>query len=174
MFAKHPFRQVAIWKRLFQAGIWNTPLCILCGYENKLVQHCFWRCPACDGSRTDPDLPTREELHELPARTNQCGCFMQIVKSTILSSLCSVVILVLARPARIRKLTLPVKTMHDGRFVCWIDGACSNNQFKHLRRGGCGVFYAEGHPFNRACPLPCVEQTNLRAELQAVITSIET
>ena len=47
-------------------------------------------------------------------------------------------------------------------------------KLKSGRRGGCGVFYAEGHPFNKSYPLPGVEQTNQRAELHAVITSIET
>ena len=64
-------------ERLFQAGIWNTPLCIFCGHESESVEHCFWRCPAWDVFRMDPDLPTREELHELPPCTKQCGIFMQ-------------------------------------------------------------------------------------------------
>ena len=67
------------------------------------------------------------------------------------------------------------ETIHAGRVVWWIDGACSNNQFRHLRRGGCGVFYVEeGHPFNKSYLLPGVEQTNQRADFHAVISSIET
>ena len=50
---------------LFQASIWSTPLCLFCGFENESTEHCFWRCPAWDVFRTDPDLPTREELQEL-------------------------------------------------------------------------------------------------------------
>ena len=66
------------------------------------------------------------------------------------------------------------ETTHDGRIVCWTDGACSNNYYRHLRRGGCGIFYADEHPFNGCYPLPGVQQTNQRAELHALITAIET
>ena len=66
-----------------------------------------------------------------------------------------------------------IETTHENRVVCWTDGACSNNQFRHLRRAGCGVFFGAGHPSNMSYPLLGVEQTNQRAELHAVIAVLE-
>ena len=59
------------------------------------------------------------------------------------------------------------------RVVVWTDGACPQNQFRHLRRGGCGIFYHDQHPRNASFPLPGPEQTNQRAELLACIAALQ-
>ena len=164
---------VRLGERLFQAGLWNTPLCIFCGHENESVEHCFWRCPAWDSLRMDPDLPRGVELHELPSCTKQCGIFMYTREEHHFVQALRCGFHVPSTPRPVSGQYVGAEFAHAGRVVCWTDGACSNNQYRHLRRGGCGVFYAVGHPSNKAYPLPGVEQTNQRAELHAIISAIE-
>ena len=135
-------------ERSFQARIWESPLCIFVGHEHESAEHCFWLCPAWDVFRTDPDLPTREERHELPPCTQQCGIFMHSKEEHGFEHELECGVHCPSTPRAMSEKHAANETIHDGRVVCWTDGACSNNQFRHLRRGGCGVFYAEGHSFN--------------------------
>eukprot|EP00973_Karenia_brevis_P065907 9161162-Karenia_brevis.AAC.1 len=57
----------------------------------------------------------------------------------------------------------------NGYVVVFTDGACQGNQWRHSRVAGWGAFWSKGHPFNWSAPLEGSEQTNNRAELQALI-----
>ena len=48
----------------------------------------------------------------------------------------------------------------------------ANNADARLRRAGCGIFYADGHPLNFSCLQPGFSQTNQRAELLAIILAL--
>ena len=67
----------------------------------------------------------------------------------------------------------PEEVVHDGRVVVWTDGAGRRNQDSRTRRAGIGVFYSESHMGNVSRPLPGMEQTNNRAELHAIIDTVE-
>ncbi|CAE8633519.1 unnamed protein product [Polarella glacialis] len=62
---------------------------------------------------------------------------------------------------------------HDGKIVVFTDGACSNNQDDRFRRAGYGAYWADGHALNFSLALEGWAQTNNRAELMAVIQTIE-
>ena len=64
--------------------------------------------------------------------------------------------------------------VQDGLVVVYSGGACKNNQSPRFRRAGCGGFWAKGHAYNFGLPLQGWSQTNIRAELQAVLTILET
>ena len=57
----------------------------------------------------------------------------------------------------------------DGRVVVFTDGASRANQWRSLRHAGVGAFWGHNHPFNVSEALAGNEQTNNRAELQAVV-----
>ena len=62
----------------------------------------------------------------------------------------------------------------SGEFVVvWTDGACAGNQFRSVRRAGCGVFFGENHASNMSFALKGPEQTNQRAELAACLAVME-
>ncbi|CAE8632175.1 unnamed protein product [Polarella glacialis] len=62
---------------------------------------------------------------------------------------------------------------HDGRIVVFTDGACSNNQDDRFRKAGYGAYWADGHALNFSLALEGWAQTNNRAELMAVIQTME-
>ena len=57
----------------------------------------------------------------------------------------------------------------DGMVVVYSDGACRHNQ-----RAGYGGFCAKSHAFNFSLPVLGWCQTDQRAELQAILTILET
>jgi ribonuclease HI len=58
--------------------------------------------------------------------------------------------------------------------IVYTDGACSNNQHKHIRTGGYGVFFGDNDPRNKSIKLTGDKITNQVAELTACICAIET
>lgn len=53
-------------------------------------------------------------------------------------------------------------------YKVYTDGACRNNQYSGLARGGVGVFFGHNNPNNISEPLRGPIQTNQRAELAAI------
>eukprot|EP00973_Karenia_brevis_P092105 12410762-Karenia_brevis.AAC.1 len=53
--------------------------------------------------------------------------------------------------------------------IVFTDGACQGNQWRQSRIAGWGAFWSDNHPFNWSYHLEGEEQTNNRAELQAVV-----
>ena len=57
--------------------------------------------------------------------------------------------------------------------IIYTDGACSNNQNKHIRKGGYGVFFGDNSIYNISAKLEGPKITNQVAELTACIKAIE-
>ena len=57
--------------------------------------------------------------------------------------------------------------------IIYTDGACSNNQHKHIRTGGYGIFFGDNDPRNKSIKLTGDKITNQVAELTACIKAIE-
>ena len=157
--------------RLFKAKIWDSPICPFCGTAEETLRHCFWDCCAWDSLRLDPELPTRDELNQFPTCTTDCGIFLSTPDEFALE-------LDIQPQAHVPYsclffACLDIETIVDGFVVVWTDGACAKNQWRQLRRAGCGVFYGNGHPGNLSFKLPGPEQTNQRAELAACIACLE-
>ena len=157
--------------RLFKAKLWDSPICPFCGTAEETLRHCFWECSVWDTLRLDPELPTREELSQLPTCTTDCGIFLSTPDEFALQhdiQPCAHVPHTCFSFAR-----ADLETHVGGAVVAWTDGACPKNQFRQLRRAGCGVFFGTSHPGNLSFKLPGPEQTNQRAELAACIACIE-
>ncbi len=54
----------------------------------------------------------------------------------------------------------------------YTDGATKRNGRKDAH-SGCGVYFSKDHPSNKSIPLPIDPQTNQRAELYAIYTTIK-
>ena len=162
---------VRLGERLFRANIWNTPICIFCGQEEETNEHCFWRCPAWDHLRLDPDLPSFHERIALPPCTLQCGIFMRTQEELDYES--SLQPIEHERSAEVPLSFVVNETFVDGAVIIWTDGACPRNQCRALRRAGCGIYYGQDHPRNKSFALRGSEQTNNRAELLACVVALE-
>ena len=61
----------------------------------------------------------------------------------------------------------------EGRVIIFTDGACKNNEHALLRQARRGAFWGLDHPANFSLPLVGVRQTNQRAELNAVLRTMQ-
>jgi ribonuclease HI len=165
---------VRLQKRLYQAGIVESPLCPFCNMCEETCFHCYWECPKWDALRLEFHLPCRRVRADWPACTSNCSIFLEDPNVTAL-------VMDLEREQ-------PILADLEGHFHCnecrariasdvgssepqvvWTDGASSKNQDYRFRRAGSGIFYGPGHDLNFSCFLPGLLQTNQRAELFAVL-----
>ena len=164
---------VRLGERLCKAGLWHSPVCPFCEMEDESVRHCFWTCPAWDHLRLDPDLPDYHERQALPGCTLDCGIFMQSHEETFFEHQLQPAPHIARAVAFANPEDLQCETWSGDSVVVWTDGACAGNQFRSLRRAGCGAFFGSGHTGNLSFALPGPEQTNQRAELAACLAVLE-
>ena len=150
-------------ERLYKAGIWSSPECMFCGHQQETLEHCFWKCPAWHSLRLDPDLPAYHERNTLPPCTLQCGIFMRSPQEVTCEHDVQPQIHVPYVQPVVPLREGACEICADGRVVIWTDGACPQNQFRHLRRGVCGIWYHDKHPRNASFSSSGPEQTNQRA-----------
>ena len=58
--------------------------------------------------------------------------------------------------------------------MVYTDGSTHMSNSFAFARSGCGVYYAEQHPFNTAAPLLADMHTTVRAELRAIVHVLRT
>ena len=61
----------------------------------------------------------------------------------------------------------------EGQVVAFTDGGCSDPTQRILRRAGFGIFFGEGHEWNRSIPLGGTDHSAARAELRAALWALE-
>ena len=164
---------VRLGERLCKAGLWHSPICPFCNMEEEGVRHCFWTCPAWGHLRLDPDLPNLCQRQNLPACTLDCGIFMQSEEESFIEHQLQPVPHVGCAAMCASPSDRQCETYSGHFVVAWTDGACAKNQFRSLRRAGCGAFFGTGHASNMSFALPGPEQTNQRAELAACLAVLE-
>ena len=160
-------------KRLFDAGLLQSPVCPFCGLANETVEHCFWDCPRWDSLRMAFGPPMARLHLQWPACTKECGLFLEDSRVIGLSVQLECEERMLADVDGVfgcSACRASVLACGDGSLQrLWTDGACKNNQDQRFRRAGCGIFYASSHPLNYSCLLPGLVQSSQRAELFAVL-----
>ena len=150
--AVYTAREVSKWDPTVSADT-----CPWCNEEPETRCHLWCRCPAWSCHRP-PGWVSEVYQDTLPACTLECGIAME--------------------PAYMQRwraalLALPEPDLADNSCeVVYTDGACTRQECAEIRRAGCGVFYADGHPANRSYPLPGLSQSAARAELHAVAVAV--
>ena len=180
----------SIWTqdRLHRAKLALSPVCPYCSTgATEDHEHLWWKCPAWQDVRQMYAEACELDSEALPACMRCCGLLpvdytiglssrRPRQKPTELEAEVEVIDLTrdssedgstAPRTGQYRELTI------NGRIVVYTDGAARNNQHKLLRYSGCGAYWGPGHPFNVSAPIEGVEQTNNRAELAAVVTTLQ-
>ena len=76
--------------------------------------------------------------------------------------------------SELERMRTPYGELHrENRVAVFTDGASLDNQSWRFRRAGFGAFWGRDHPFNVSEALSGHEQTNNRAELDAVVRVLE-
>ncbi|CAE8636270.1 unnamed protein product [Polarella glacialis] len=169
----------AIWTqdRAQRSGRVASSVCEHCNTgEMEDHSHMWWRCPAWDGARQQHWQPAFSSAASWPPCLSICGIVPDnfncadgraapVVDFTGADSE--------RDAAQQPRLTTEVETACEGRVVVYTDGAARDNQRRNLRRAGLGAYWGKDHAWNVSEALLGPVQTNNRAELAAVIRTLE-
>jgi len=165
---------IRLQKRLRDAKIAKSPVCVYCGMCDETVRHCIWECPRWAYIRDMFDLPDECVRSMWPACTIDCGIFVEDQRIIALDAGLEQEEEI-ARDIRSHfgcaECRAQVAASHDVQElqVIWTDGASSNNQDHRFRRAGSGIYYDVDHDMNFRAMCPGLFQSNQRAELLAVV-----
>jgi ribonuclease HI len=169
----------AIWTqdRAQRSGRVASSVCEHCNTgEMEDHSHMWWRCPAWDGARQQHWQPAFSSAASWPPCLSICGIVPDNFNCAD-GRAAPVVDLTGSDSERDAaqqpRLTTEVETACEGRVVVYIDGAARDNQRRNLRRAGLGAYWGKDHAWNVSEALLGPVQTNNRAELAAVIRTLE-
>ena len=136
---------VRLQKRLCDAAIVDSPICMFCGYCDETLRHCFWECPRWVPIRASFQLPDLETRSAWPACTIDCGIFVEDEKVLALNEQLEAEeaaaqnIASWFKCSERRDLVVAWQDVHVQRTV-WTDGASPHNQDDRFRRAGSGIY----------------------------------
>ena len=165
-------------KRQFHCRRAESPLCLFCCEEPEDEEHILWRCPRWETLCLEKQGPRNRDRLTWPPCTSRCGIFLEDPESVAWADTESS-----TRAQSVSCNTLPDCVLSDERFeretknndsVVWL-GPMEHVSAGRTRGSGEQAVEFFGINDNRNCsfPLPGCEQTNNRAELLAVIATMQ-
>ena len=166
---------VRLQKRLFQAELVGSPICMFCGMSEETLGHCFWDCAHWSCLRARYQVPDSASLVAWPACTRECGIFLEDESVPALSNA------LMEEEEILCDFSVHFKLLECRNAISandpwtpqkiWTDGASAHNQDIRFRRAGSGIYYGPAHVMNWSGMLPGLAQSNQRAELFAVLVA---
>jgi len=164
--------------RLHVAKIVDSPVCQFCHGANETVSHFLYECPAWQSIRQEYPTPAAHLRADWPPCTLECGIMLEPPELAQWADQGASDVAIYADAQELEQKIeevagdiVPVAAPQ--RTIVWTDGASTNNADCRLRRAGCGVFFACRDERNVSCSLPGRQQTNQRAELNAVVLALQ-
>ena len=169
----------AVWtqERLHRARLAPSATCLFCGEGlDEDHEHMWWKCKAWSDIRTRCLGKRCLDTSSWPPCLKVCGVVpdsYNVANTKEVDPMPAVIDLTVCEPDPEQRAGPYGELWASGAVVVYTDGAAKHNQKRLLRYAGVGAFWGYDHPFNISRPLEGTEQTNNRAELAAVIATLQ-
>ena len=165
---------IRLQRRLHDARLAASPVCVFCGMCDETLRHCVWECPRWACIRDMFHLPDVCVRSMWPACTIDCGIFVEDERIIALEAGLEEeeeIAWDIGSYFKCAECRAQVVVSNDVQElqVVWTDGASSSNQDHRFRRAGSGIYYDVDHDMNFHAMCPGLVQSNQRAELLAVV-----